>query len=80
MARENVKKEGWDAEELGEQSSYEGKTEIARRLRRGDETVGDPNTRDVAGAVPEKDTPHGREARDKPRESPRKKNKRRGTG
>jgi hypothetical protein len=69
MAREDVKKEGWDAEELGEQSSYEGKTEIARRLRRGDETVGDPNTRDVAGVVTQKDTPHDREARDTPSRS-----------
>jgi len=64
MTKEDVKKEGWSAEELGEQSSYEGTTEISRRLRRGDETRGDPNARDVAGVLPEKDTPHGREARD----------------
>jgi hypothetical protein len=66
MAKDDVKKEGWSAEELGEQSTYEDTTEIGRRLRRGDETVGDPNARDVAGAIPEKDTPHGREARDRP--------------
>lgn len=65
----DVKKEGWSAEELGEQSIYEDTTEISRRLRRGDETVGDPNARDVAGATPEKDAPHGREARDRPHES-----------
>ena len=69
MAKADVKKEGWSAEELGEQSSYEGATEIARRLRRGDETKGDPNARDVAGAIPEEDTPHGRELRDRPHES-----------
>ena len=69
MAKADVKKEGWSAEELGEQSSYEGTTEIARRLRRGDETKGDPNARDVAGAIPEEDTPHGRELRDRPHES-----------
>jgi hypothetical protein len=69
MAKDDVKKEGWSAEELGEQSTYEDTTEISRRLRRGDETVGDPNARDVAGVIPEKDTPHGREARDRPHES-----------
>jgi hypothetical protein len=68
MAKD-VKKEGWSAEELGEQSTYEDTTEISRRLRRGDETVGDANARDVAGTIPEKDTPHGREARDRPQES-----------
>src|SRR5918995_445735 len=66
------KKEGWSAEELGEQSSYEGTTEISRRLRRGDESVGDADQRDVAGVIPEEDTPHGREARAAPRKSPRK--------
>ena len=66
MKEADVKKNGWSAEELGEQSTYDGTTEITRRLRRGDETKGDPDARDVAGAIPEKDTPHGREARDKP--------------
>lgn len=69
MAKADVKKEGWSAEELGEQSSYEGTTEISRRLRRGDETVGDPNARDVAGVIPEEDTPHGRGVLDTPHES-----------
>ena len=69
MAKDEVKKEDWSAEELGEQSSYEGTTEISRRLRRGDETAGDPNARDVAGAIPEEDTPHGRELRDRPHKS-----------
>jgi hypothetical protein len=59
--KEDVKKEGWSAEDLGEQSSYEDTTEIGRRLRRGDETAGDPNARDVAGAIPKQDTPYGRE-------------------
>jgi len=70
VVKNDVKKEGWSAEELGEQSSYEKETEIKRRLKRGDETVGDPNQRDVAGAVPTKDTPHGREASDMPRDKP----------
>ena len=73
MENANVKKNGWSAEDLGEQSSYEGTTEMSRRLRRGDETAGNPDARDVAGATPEGDTPHGREARDRPQESAEKK-------
>jgi len=74
-----VKKEGWSADDLGEQSTYEGTTEISRRLRRGDESAGDPEARDVAGAVPEKDMPHGREARRRARGSSAKnKNEKRG--
>jgi hypothetical protein len=64
MATEDVQKNGWRGEELGEESAYEGVTEISSRLRRGDETAGDPDARDVAGAIPVKDTPHGREASD----------------
>lgn len=63
------KREDWSAEDLGEQSSYEGTTEMSRRLRRGNETVGDPNERDVAGAIPKEDTPQGREVPRRPRES-----------
>ena len=66
MTQKDVNKEGWSAEDLGEESSYEDETEISRRLRRGDETAGDPDARDVAGAVPEEHTPHGSERRDKP--------------
>lgn len=75
----NVKKENWSADDLGEQSTYEGTTEISRRLRRGDETAGDPDERDVAGATPEKDMPHGREVRRKPHKSSAKtRNEKRG--
>ena len=38
-----------DAEDLGEESAYEGTTEFKRRLRRGDESKGDPDERDIAG-------------------------------
>lgn len=71
IAKGDVKKEGWSAEELGEQSSYEGTTEISRRLRRGDESVGDADQRDVAGVIPAEGTSHGREA-SAPRKSPKK--------
>lgn len=54
--------EKWDADDLGEQSSYEGTTEIDRRLRRENEAQGDPDARDVAGSVPESDLPHKRES------------------
>lgn len=69
MAEGDLKKEGWSAENLGDESSYEDETEIKRRLRRGDETAGDPDSRDVAGAIPEEDTPHGREIRDRAQKS-----------
>jgi hypothetical protein len=72
VAKEDVKKDGWSAEDLGEESSYEDETEIGRRLRRADETAGDPDARDVAGAIPDKDTPHGRELRDRPHKSAEK--------
>lgn len=66
------KREGWTAEDLGEESAYEGSTEISRRLRRGDESVGDPDKRDVAGATPKEDMPHEREIRRTPRKPAKK--------
>src|ERR671914_2151922 len=60
MTERDAKREGWTAEELGEQSSYEGETEMGRRLRRGDETVGDADARDVAGGGPLSETPEAR--------------------
>ena len=38
-----------DAEKLGNESAYEDATEMERRLRRGDESKGDADERDVAG-------------------------------
>jgi hypothetical protein len=64
-----ARREGWSAEDIGEESSYEGTTETSRRLRRGDESVGDPDERDVAGATAEKDMPQSRELRRKPHRS-----------
>lgn len=37
--------------------------QVIRQTRRGDETKGDPDERDVAGAVDFEDTPHGWEER-----------------
>lgn len=64
MTKRDVEREGWSAEKLGEESASEDATEIGRRLRRGDETRGDPDARDVAGAVPFEETPQGREHQD----------------
>lgn len=38
-----------DAEKLGRESAYEDATEMKRRIRRGDESKGDADDRDVAG-------------------------------
>ncbi len=35
---------------MGEESAYDSTTEMAQMMRRGDETIGDPNDRDVVGA------------------------------
>ena len=51
IAPQNVKRDGFTAEELGEASAYDSTTEIAQIMRRGDETEGDPNDRDVVGAT-----------------------------
>jgi len=48
---QNVERDGFTAEELGEASAYDSTTEIAQMMRRGDETKGDPNDRDVVGAT-----------------------------
>jgi len=48
---QNVQRDGFTAEELGEASAYNDTTEFAQQMRRGDETIGDPNDRDVVGAT-----------------------------
>jgi hypothetical protein len=47
---EVVAAEGYSSEELANQSAYSGETETARQMRRGDESKGDADDRDVAGA------------------------------
>jgi len=56
--------EGLTAEELGEQSIYEGETEMQSRILRGDESEGDSDARDVAGATAVADTEEERTDRD----------------
>jgi hypothetical protein len=48
---ENVERDGFTAEELGEASSYDSTTEMAQEMRRGDESEGDPDERDVVGST-----------------------------
>jgi hypothetical protein len=50
-------------EEIEEQASKPDHEQIYRQTRRGDETKGDPDERDVAGAIDHEDTPHGWEER-----------------
>ena len=66
MSKENPQREGFTPDELGEQSIYEGETEMQSRILRGDEAKADPSTRDVAGATDVKDTDAGRTDRDTP--------------
>ncbi len=64
MSDEKTERENFNAEELGEQSAYEGETEMGSRMRRGDESKGDPASRDIAGSTHLKDTEEGRTDRD----------------
>ena len=43
------------------ESSYADSDTTLRQMRRKDESKGDPDARDVAGATKFEDTPHGRE-------------------
>lgn len=52
-APENVERDGFSAEEIGEASVYDSTTEIAQMMRRGDETASDSADRDVVGATDE---------------------------
>ena len=48
---QNVEKDGFTAEELGEASAYDSTTEMAQMMRRGDESRPDADDRDVVGAT-----------------------------
>lgn len=49
--------------EIADQASKPDYEQIHRQTRRGDETKGDPDRRDVAGAMDHEETPHGWEER-----------------
>ncbi len=48
---QKVERDGFTAEDLGEESAYDSTTEMAQMMRRGDESEGDPNDRDAVGAT-----------------------------
>ncbi len=54
-------REGWSVDELAEEASQQEVNEIQRQTLRGDETKGDPNERDIVGAVDPNETAQGRE-------------------
>ncbi len=57
----NVRREGWEADKLVEESANKDSDETVRQILRGDETKGNPDSRDIVGSPESKDTPHGRE-------------------
>lgn len=50
-APNSVSKDGYTAGEIGEESSYNDTTETAQQIRRGDESEGNPDDRDIVGAT-----------------------------
>lgn len=61
---ESTEREGFSTNQLGQQSSYDDATTIQSQIQRGDETKGDADARDTAGATEFKNTPEGRTDRD----------------
>lgn len=53
--------ENLSGREIAEQAAGEEADDILRKIKRGDETEGDPDERDMAGAPDSIDTAHGRE-------------------
>jgi hypothetical protein len=51
LDKTNVRREGWNADDLGDESGYQDSTEFARQLIRGDESKGSPDDRDIAGVT-----------------------------
>ena len=50
-----------DLDAITEEASQADADDTVRRARRGDESKGDPDERDIAGGPRHADTPHGRE-------------------
>lgn len=69
VEKTNIEREGWQADELGEQSAYQDSTEFARQIVRGDESKGDPDKRDIAGSIPLIETTDGMPHRKTPEEN-----------
>lgn len=63
-ATTGARRDGYSAEELGAASIYDDQTQLAQQMNRGDESQGDPNSRDTVGATDFKDWEDGRRDRD----------------
>lgn len=63
MQSEKKRNEDISTKEIIDQGSRPDEDAIQRQILRGDETEGDPDERDHAGAVDYEDTPHGAEER-----------------
>ena len=50
-----------EIKDITDEASHRDADGVLRQTLRGDETKGNPDARDVAGATDFKDTPHGRE-------------------
>ncbi len=50
-----------EIKDITDEASHRDSDGVLRQTLRGDETEGDPDSRDVAGATDFKDTPQGRE-------------------
>jgi hypothetical protein len=57
----DIKREGWNVEQISEESTNKPADEITREMLRGDEAKGDADRRDVVGGVNSNETPQGRE-------------------
>lgn len=57
----NASRQGWNIEEVAEESTNKSSDEMKREVLRGDETKGDADERDVVGGVNSNETPQGRE-------------------
>ena len=53
----DVKRDNWDAKNLVKESSSEDSDETVRKVLRGNESQGNPDNRDIAGAVNPNETP-----------------------
>ncbi len=54
-------KDGWKIKDLAAEASLADEDQIQRQILRGNESKGDPDERDIAGAVDADETPHGGE-------------------
>lgn len=57
----DVKRDGWNVEEVSEESTNKPADEITREVLRGSETKSDADNRDLVGGVDSNETPQGRE-------------------